>query len=161
MTHWTYNETPVTEVPTGMVGFCYIIHNTTNKMSYIGRKYVTTFKRKKVKTTSSTAKHTHRTKKITSCSDWEYYCGSNKVLLNDIEKIGKENFEFKIICWCKTKGHCNYLEEWLQYKTNALLDPKFYNNSIGSRRYIALSNNETLFNYLNLPEPVLLRVEPN
>lgn len=156
MTHWTYNDEVVIEAPSSAVGFCYIIKNNISGMLYIGRKYITTYRRKKVKTKSKSAKHAKKTQKVIQSSDWENYCGSNKNLIADIGKLGAEAFSFKIICWCYTKGQCNYIEEWLQYKTNALLDPRYYNNSIGSRRYIALSNNKTLQDAISVLDKIKL-----
>ena len=36
-----------------------------------------------------------------------------KVISAAIKKYGKENFEFKILCWCPDKPYANYVEQGL------------------------------------------------
>ena len=42
-------------------------------------------------------------KLVTKESDWKTYTGSCNQLNEDIEKIGKQDFKFEILCWCKNK----------------------------------------------------------
>ena len=71
-------------------GFVYKIENLMNGIFYIGKKQFQ-FKRK-VKVKSRKNKLTKITK-----SGWEDYWGSSKELLQDIEKLGKNNFKKTIL----------------------------------------------------------------
>ena len=99
---WTYNNEPVTDEIIGdAYGFVYVIRNKIDGRRYIGRKYFTKAGYKTVK---------GKRKKIRLSSGWEDYFGSNKVLLEDVEKHGPESFERTIIKLCKNKSECSYWE---------------------------------------------------
>lgn len=144
MSHWTYNGSPFTEIPTGAVGFIYKITNLTTSQMYIGRKYVTRRIKSKINTTSLTAKNKKKTKIKIKESDWATYTGSCKPLNDDILSLGIDSFKFEILYIGTTKGQVNYAEEYIQFMTHAVLDPMYYNNSVGSRGYIAMTNNVKL-----------------
>ena len=108
----------------GFYGFVYEIENLSNGKKYIGRKYFTKagYKQKKGKI-----------KKIRKTSDWELYYGSSGALKEDIEIFGKENFKRTILKLCKTRGECNYWESKFILERDAILDNKYYNESIQCR----------------------------
>ena len=135
MSHWLYENKKLENAPEGMVGFVYLITNKKTKRKYIGRKYFGTIKRKPL-TKRQKLLGRKRRDVIKRDSDWREYMGSNKQLTADIEKLGKENFNFEILIMAETKGQVNYLEENLQHKSNVLLSDDYYNDSIGSRKFI-------------------------
>lgn len=137
MSHWLYKNELVDEIPKGVHGFIYMITNTLNGKKYIGRKYVSST-RKKALTAKQKREGKVRRTKVTTESDWREYMGSSKPLLEDISKFGKDNFKFEILVWGESKGQVNYLEENLQHKLNVLTDENFYNDSIGPRRYMSM-----------------------
>ena len=68
--------------------------------------------------------------------------GSSKHLLEDIKKLGKKNFNFKIIAEFKNKRSLRYYECYYQIKYNVLTamlegtdEPAFYNNYVGGKFY--------------------------
>ena len=108
----------------GFYGFVYEIENLSNGKKYIGRKYFTKagYKQKKGKI-----------KKIRKTSDWELYYGSSGALKEDIEIFGKETFRRTILKLCKTRGECNYWESKFILERDAILNNKYYNESIQCR----------------------------
>lgn len=71
----------------------------------------------------------HRTKKVpgrknrkhyTIESDWEYYRSSCAELIEDIEKLGIENFSFDILECHGSRRETNYHEARLQFERNVL-----------------------------------------
>jgi hypothetical protein len=63
-------------------------------------------------------------------TDWQDYYGSSKRLLEDIDKLGKDNFKREIILLCKTRGNTNYMEAKIQFDENVLLREDNYNGII-------------------------------
>ena len=56
-----------------------------------------------------------------------YYKGSNKKLIEDIKKIGRDNFRVEILEWCYSKEQLDEREKfWIGY-FNAEEDPEYYN----------------------------------
>jgi len=108
-------------------GFCYQITHLPTGKSYIGRKYFWT---------KSKSKRTGEAK-------WQFYTSSSKPLNADIERLGKEQFEFRILGLRKTRGQVNYLETKMQMKLDVLEaklpsgDWAFYNENIMSRYFRA------------------------
>jgi hypothetical protein len=147
--HWKYNGEIITDLPPGSIGFVYLITNTTNGMKYVGRKYATRRVKSKINTTSKNAINKKKTKIKIKESDWATYTGSCIPLNQDIEKFGKDKFVFEIIAFGHTKGVVNYIEEYIQMAYSIILRNDFYNNSIGSRRYIAMNNNEKLLKIIS------------
>lgn len=135
MSHWIYGNKKLTEIPDGAFGFVYRITNLKTDERYIGKKFFHTKRRIK-------RKNKKNRKVVIKESNWKSYTGSNDQLNGDIERHGKENFKFEILAIGYTKGQVNYCEELVQYKTNALIDPKYLNNSIGSRRYLNMQITE-------------------
>lgn len=123
---WLYEDKTFDD-PTDYYGFVYEITNNLNGKRYIGRKYFTMSKTRQVK---------GKKKRSRVENDWRDYWGSSKYLLEDIEKLGVDNFTRRIIRLCKTRGECNYWEAKLQFENNVLqakLDTgenAFYNENI-------------------------------
>lgn len=148
MSHWFHKDKIVDDIPAGVHGFVYMITNTLTGKKYIGRKYVSST-RKKALTAKQKREGKVRRAKVTTESDWREYMGSNKPLLEDIHKLGKENFKFEILHFAMTKGQVNYLEENMHHKYDVILSDEFYNDCIGPRRFMALRGNSELKSILD------------
>lgn len=108
----------------GHVAFVYRITNLKTQKSYLGKKLLQ-------KTRTKTLKG--KKKKVKSDSDWKTYYGSNKVLQDDVEKIGFKHFRREILKLCKSKGTANYWEAWHIMSNHALMSENFYNESLQVR----------------------------
>ena len=123
--------------PDKYYGFVYEITNNINGRKYIGMKQYSFSRKKKVKGSV-------RRRSFILPSKWEFYTGSCNELNDDIEKFGKENFTFKIIWNCTTRGMMKYMEAKEQFKKDVLIGvidgttvPKYYNRQIlGNIRFI-------------------------
>ncbi len=116
---WTYNNEPVTDEVIGdAYGFVYVITNNISGRRYVGRKYFTKAGYKTVK---------GKRKKLRVSSGWEDYYGSNKTLLEDVKKLGAENFSRAIIKLCKNRSECSYWETHYIFQFEALLSERWYN----------------------------------
>jgi|DEB0MinimDraft_10_1074344.scaffolds.fasta_scaffold00598_9 hypothetical protein len=142
--HWFYRNKKISEVPENSFGFVYMIVNMLTGQKYIGRKYFYSTRRK-----SLTAKQKREGKKrrtrVTKESNWREYMGSSKTLLADIERLGKTNFEFKILIFGETKGQVNYLEMKMQFLHDVSINPAFYNDTIGSGKFASIKDPTLLF----------------
>ena len=103
------------------VGFVYLITNQTNGRKYIGKKNFYFSKTRTVK---------GKKKRSKVESDWLTYYGSNKELLEDVEKLGKEYFKREILMLCKTKGDFAYYEAKYQFDNKVLESDQYYNTWI-------------------------------
>lgn len=122
---WIYEGNILEEVDPSYIGFVYLITNKLNGRQYIGKKLLNFKKTKIVK---------GKKKKFTVESDWKVYFGSSEELKADIALHGEDNFERKIIRFCKTKSECSYYEAKYIFQEDALLNPdKFYNGWISVR----------------------------
>jgi hypothetical protein len=123
---WIYKDVEFTsEMIEDNYGFVYMIINTLSDMKYIGKKYFIKRKHEKI-----------------SESDWKIYRSSCKLLLNDIERSGIENFKFNIIQLYKTKSATDLGEIDLQIYNNVLTSRlsdnslEYYNRHIGNYLFI-------------------------
>ena len=124
-TDWSHEGKQFTSDDIGdLYGFVYRITNLVNGHDYIGRKYFKTTRKLKP------LKGFLRKRKVIKETDWLEYWGSSKRLLEDIEKLGKENFKREIICLCETRGDTNYMEAKIQFDEEVLLNPENYNGII-------------------------------
>lgn len=123
--HWIINEN--INVHEDMFGFIYEITNKINGKKYIGKKQcIRKIKRKPLKgKTRNRIDHKE--------SDWKTYTSSSNELNEDIQKYGKENFEFRILKICGSKWELAYQEAKLQFENNVLLNDGFYNGVINLR----------------------------
>lgn len=104
-------------------GFVYLIVDKLNNKCYIGRKYLWEIRKVKGKS--------RRQRKE---SKWRDYWSSSDVLKERVKEFGEENFERHILCFCKTRGDCNRIEEQLLWSNNVLESDEFYNDTIGNFR---------------------------
>jgi hypothetical protein len=108
-------------------GFIYEITNLKENKIYIGKKQCfSKVKRKPLKGKS-------RNRISYKTSDWKTYTSSSEELNKDIERLGKENFCFKILKTCKSKWELAYFEIKEQLKRNVLLEKNYYNGIINVR----------------------------
>jgi len=120
---WYYEDKPIESVDLDKhFAFVYSIENKLNGKKYIGKKLLKHRKTKQVK---------GKRKRILVESDWREYYGSNKKLLEDVEKLGKENFRRTILKWCSTKGEASYWEIYEQMINHAILREDYYNEFVG------------------------------
>ena len=120
--HWVGEVDPDT-----YYGFVYLITNTVSGRKYIGRKFY----------------HTYKKRKRFKESNWRVYAGSCKPLKEDMKRLGKDKFTFKIICNYKTRG--GVVSGEVHFQTdNDVLSPEllpcgerlYYNGQIGSVKFI-------------------------
>lgn len=130
---WLYQNEEVIELSEDCIGFVYIITNLINNKKYIGKKLgkfsKTTYKTIKLKNGKK------KRKKIKGKieSDWKDYWGSSPNLLEDINKLGKENFKREILYYCKSKAECSYIEAREQFSRQVLESDEYYNGIINCR----------------------------
>lgn len=101
-------------------GFVYIITEKPTGKMYIGKKRLF----KKIK---------RKGKNVLVDSDWRDYYGSSRKLLENLEKIGKENYHREVIKECTNAASLAYIELKEQIERKVLFDDNFYNEYIGGR----------------------------
>jgi hypothetical protein len=123
--HWLINEDVY--MHENMFGFIYEITNKVNGKKYIGKKQcVRKIKRKPLKgKTRNRIDHKE--------SDWKTYTSSSNDLNDDIQKYGKENFEFRILKVCGSKWELGYEEIKEQIARDVLRRDDYYNGIINVR----------------------------
>jgi hypothetical protein len=102
----------------GYTGFVYLITNKVDGRKYIGQKLFS-----RAKTTQKSG----RKLKSRVESTWKMYYGSNKELNEDVKRLGRDNFERRILYLCKSKTEMNYLESLEIFRQEALLSDDYYN----------------------------------
>lgn len=130
---WTYRG-EVFDDAEGWDSFVYLITNTANGKSYIGKKTLVT---RKTKTDNKTGKK----KKTKAESTWRNYYGSSMALMADVEVYGKAAFRREILHLCNNRGSANYLEAKEQFVRGVLESDTFYNDWISckiSRSHVKL-----------------------
>lgn len=121
---WLFENKEVdSDVIDDYIGFVYCITNNVTGKKYIGKKLFKNTRRTKVKGQT-------RRKKTVKESDWKEYWGSNKVLQEDVNTLGEDNFERIILKLCKSKGECNYWEAKYQMQYEVLESDSWYNEWI-------------------------------
>lgn len=123
-TQWTMNGNPYElgeQTFKEVYGFVYLITCLKTGKLYVGKKL---FWSQKTKTVKGKKKRT----KVES--DWKDYYGSNKVLAEEVQTNGVENYKREILHLCKTKGECNYLEAYEQFTRECLIGDSYYNEWI-------------------------------
>ena len=125
--HW-HSKLPHFD-PKDWCGFVYLITNGKTNKKYYGKKFFTSVSHKKVKN------RTNR-KKIIKESNWRTYTGSSKLLNEDIELLGKENFQFEILSLHECRSSLAYAELKRIVMSDALVFKNdFYNGLIPSIKY--------------------------
>jgi hypothetical protein len=66
-------------------------------------------------------------------SDWKSYISSSNELVQDLQKIGKEQFKFEILRFCSNKSQLAYYEAKEQFDREVLLKEDYYNGIINLR----------------------------
>lgn len=130
---WTHNGAIVEVLPDDCIGFVYIITNTVTGRKYIGKKLA-----KFSKTTYKVVKQKNGIKKKKKIktkvdSDWQTYYGSNDLLNEDVDKLGKDKFTREILFYCKSKAECSYIEAREQFTHKVLESTDYYNGQISVR----------------------------
>lgn len=120
LTSWLYGTSEFVD-STGYFGYVYLITCIPTGKKYIGRKL---FTKAKIKPKSKTNK---RKKKLRVESDWQMYCGSSAELLDDITRLGEDQFKREILHLCKKRGETNYFEALEILTRGALLSEDYYN----------------------------------
>lgn len=124
---WFYRNEPYdpAEVdPKKVYSFVYEIEDLDTGRLYIGKKVMFFKGFKMVK---------KKRKRILTESNWRDYYGSSDVLQEEIKKRGKDRFKRTILHFCPNKAAANYLEAMEQFRRNAILDDKYYNEQIRVR----------------------------
>jgi len=111
--------------PAEHFGFVYNITNTTNGRIYIGQKQLHRIEKKKPLKGRKNKRHFKKD------SDWRKYTGSSNELNADIERLGKECFQFKIMELHESKWEMSYCEYSMIIKKGAVLKESYYNLFLG------------------------------
>ena len=119
---WLYNDKEIGDDDIeGYVSFVYRITNLETGKRYLGKKIFKSIQRKKVKGKT-------RKKKVTKDSDWKSYYGSNKLLQEDVKRLGSDRFKREILKLCKTRGTASYWEAKYQMQHEVLENPDLWYN---------------------------------
>lgn len=140
MNNWFYkgNEiTDITQFPKGTVSFVYKITHKNSGKYYVGKKILRNVINKKLgkkeiaeyKTKGLKGRPPTK-KKVIRESNWKTYYGSNSQLVEDVKKLGFENFDREIIKICFSKKEATYYEVYYQFLYKVLEDPLSYNTNI-------------------------------
>jgi hypothetical protein len=123
--HWHISENVLLDENT--FGFIYEITNILENKIYIGKKQCfSKIKRKPLKGKT-------RCRRDIKESNWKFYTSSSNELNEDIKRLGKENFTFKILKTCSCKWELAYFEIKEQIDRNVLFKTEYYNGIINVR----------------------------
>ena len=125
--HWTYQGNEITKIPEGVIGFVYLITNTTNGRMYIGKK-LAKFKRSRPPLKGRKNKRRYKVN-----SDWQDYYGSSDDLTIDVNRLGKDKFKREILFFCRSKAELSYVEAREQFARKVLESNDYYNGHIRVR----------------------------
>lgn len=139
MNNWLYKYKDIhsiSDFPYSAFGFIYKITNTQNEKFYIGKKQLMSVTNVKMGKKELAEQPIQRGRKITKKqvikeSNWKEYWGSNKFLLDDIKKLGYENFTREILVICPTKKLLTYWELAMQCKYDVLQSNSYNDNILG------------------------------
>jgi hypothetical protein len=130
---WIYNNKEITALPDDVVGFVYLITNTSNDKKYIGKKLAKFAKTRYKMHTQKNGKRVKKKIRNHIDSDWLTYYGSSEALTKDIELQGKDQFSREIIRLCYSKAECSYWEAKEQFYNGVLETADWYNAQISVR----------------------------
>lgn len=141
MNNWLYKYKVIDKIedfPKGCFGFVYKIINKDTDQFYIGKKFLSHKKTKKLgkkAIAEQTGPGRKKLKEVTYTeSDWKTYWGSCKPLLEDVKKLGEDQFFRIILEFAYTSKHLSYLEAKYQFITNCLEEDS-YNDNIQGRYF--------------------------
>jgi len=123
--HWLLNEDVY--IFENMFGFIYEITNKVNGKKYIGKKQCVRKIRRKPLKGKTRNRIDHKE------SDWKTYTSSSSELNEDIQKYGKDSFEFRILKICGSKWELGYEEIKEQIARDVLRRNDYYNGIINVR----------------------------
>jgi|TARA_B100001094_G_scaffold129697_1_gene125596 hypothetical protein len=126
-TNWTHQGKPVEELPIDCEAFVYLITNLTNDKKYVGKKLA------KFKTTKKPLKGRKNKRRGTKESDWRTYWGSSEKLIEEVDRLGEDNFSREILYYCSSRGVASYLEAQEQFERKVLETDDYYNGIINVR----------------------------
>jgi len=141
--HW--NIVPGVILTEETFGFIYEITNKIENKIYIGKKQCMSKRRLKP------LKGKLRKRLTIKESDWKTYTSSSEKLNADIERLGKENFNFLILKTCTCKWEMAYYEIETQILRGAMFREDYYNGIINVRIGKAPKNlikKEVNYNYV-------------
>ena len=141
---WTYQGTPVEEIPDNYIGFVYLITNLTDGKKYIGKKLA------KFRKTKPPLKGKKRKRKSLVESDWRTYWGSSEHLLVDVTHLGTENFTREILYFCISRAELSYLEAREQFDRKVLETDEYYNGIINCRIGVSDKLREALLEHTKI-----------
>lgn len=118
--HWKLPD-KLKSIPGDALGFIYCITNTLTNRKYIGKKLLINKKKRKP------LKGRVNARRYTVDSDWKTYTGSSPILAEDINKLGKDKFEFEILTFQPSKLLLAYWEIKTMIDRNAIFSRDFYN----------------------------------
>jgi len=131
--HWQFEREMD---PKNYQGFVYLIMNKETRRTYIGKKrYFSVL-------TLPPLKGKKRNRKVFKEMPWRDYTGSSAELNEDIQKLGKDKFDFIVLCECATQAELTFTETKLQHDMNVLTDVlpdgtrKYYNKAIGAIKFL-------------------------
>jgi hypothetical protein len=136
---WLYKGEEInnfSQMPQGTLGFIYKIYNLSTGKYYIGRKGVSSNKKRKLTAKEKLLPENKRKTVIVEqkeSSGWKSYCGSNLELKEEVKNgavIRKE-----ILHYCFSKAELTYLETREIICSGALVDKNSYNGWIKATVY--------------------------
>lgn len=133
---WTYKNSTLFDIPDGAIGYIYLITNNLDNRIYIGRKMLTSTRKKVLSKKEKLLPENSRRKfkRETKETNWQNYWGSCAELTEDIKRLGQKNFTREILCFLNTKTDVSYYETWYQIKYDVLFEPS-YNRHIANTKF--------------------------
>ena len=130
---WLYQGNPVEQLPEDCAGFVYQITNLITQRKYIGKKLARFRKTRQRIVKFKNGNKKKRKIRTQVESDWRDYYGSSSDLLQDIAKLGNQNFQREILYYCKSRAECSYIEAREQFSQRVLESDSYYNGHIQVR----------------------------
>jgi hypothetical protein len=130
---WIYNNKEIIDLPDDVIGFVYLITNTSNDKKYIGKKLAKFAKTRYKMHTQKNGKRVKKKIRSYVDSDWKTYYGSSEALAKDIELLGHSYFQREILRMCYSKAECSYYEAKEQFYNGVLETADWYNAQISVR----------------------------
>ncbi len=121
---WLHNNEEITSLPSGVVGFVYLIKNHDTGRMYIGKKSATH------KIRRPPLKGYKRARLDVKDSGWQRYYGSCDELKADVKELGQDRFGREILHFCYSKKEMTYFEVKEQFARGVIESDLYYNSSI-------------------------------